>query len=295
MLSEQLLASIIDLIPDRERQPAEHYQTKPIAGGDVNTSYLLTTSGLQYFVKTLNRPNAQLMHVAEADGLKALRHNPLIAVPEVIGQGSKGQTSFILLQALQLGGPSSWRAVGRGLATTHKQTSDRFGWPKNNFIGTSVQLNHEHPSWSQFWWHQRLLPQLELAYRNSHRAALQPWEQALLEASERLLESHNPQPSLVHGDLWSGNVGFLQDGQPAMFDPACYYGDREVDLAMSQLFGGFDKEFYDAYQAAWPLTEGHQQRCVMYNLYHLLNHLNLFGSGYLPQCLNAITQLTAVA
>lgn len=292
MLTPQLLKEVVYALERHEQRHIADYQTAPVAGGDINTSYSLTTPSQRYFIKLLSRQDAQEMHWAEALGLQTIRQAPSLVVPEVIGQGAVGATSFLLLQGLELGGQSDWAALGRGLAEVHRHTSQYFGWPEDNFIGTTLQLNKQSSHWRDFWWQQRLFPQLELAYSNGYRSSLRPKEYALKQASNLLLDKHQPPASLVHGDLWSGNVGFVQDAQPAVFDPACYYGDREVDLAMSKLFGGFSESFYSAYCTAWPLTQGHEQRFVLYNLYHQLNHLNLFGSGYLGQCLHSIEQLT---
>jgi fructosamine-3-kinase len=158
--------------------------------------------------------------------------------------------------------------MGSMLARAHSRPGPRFGWHRDNYIGSSPQQNGWCDDWAEFWRERRLRPQLE---RAGLRANL-----------DRLLEGHKPQPSLLHGDLWSGNVGFTKDG-PVVFDPAVYYGDREADLAMTELFGGFSREFYDAYQEVLPLDAGYEKRKHLYNLYHLLNHLNLFGGGYLGQ------------
>jgi protein-ribulosamine 3-kinase len=155
------------------------------------------------------------------------------------------------------------------LASLHRQTGPRFGWHRDNYIGLAPQINGWRDDWAEFFIECRLRPQFE-------RAGLKG------EFFEKLLRNHRPQPSLLHGDLWSGNAGFIAEG-PVVFDPAVYYGDREADLAMTELFGGFPDEFYAAYDAAWPRERGYESRKHLYNLYHLLNHLNLFGSGYLAQ------------
>lgn len=157
------------------------------------------------------------------------------------------------------------------LAAAHRQPAPHFGWARDNYIGSTLQKNAWCDDWAQFWRERRMRPQLEMAGFDVDVGALDQW-----------LENHKPQPSLLHGDLWSGNVGFTQTG-PVVFDPAVYYGDREADLAMTELFGGFPREFYQAYDEAFPLAEGYDKRKHLYNLYHLLNHLNLFGRGYLGQ------------
>ena len=160
------------------------------------------------------------------------------------------------------------------LAAAHREAGPRFGWSRDNYIGSTPQANGWCDDWAEFWRERRLRPQLELAARKGFNLGrIDPVP---------VLQNHKPQPALLHGDLWSGNAGFTADG-PVVLDPAVYYGDREADLAMTELFGGFPREFYDAYNKAWPLESGYPRRKHLYNLYHLLNHLNLFGGGYLAQ------------
>jgi len=208
---------------------------------------------------------------AEAEGLEALR--PHVRVPQVLERGIRNGRAFILLEHLDLKRSGDYAALGRMLAALHRQTGLRFGWTRDNYIGLAPQQNGWCDDWTRFWRERRMLPQIELAERNGFQ---------LTEPSYRLLENRRPQPSLLHGDLWSGNAGFTADG-PVVFDPAVYYGDREADLAMTELFGGFPREFYRAYDEAFPLDAGYEKRKHLYNLYHLLNHLNLFGGGYLGQ------------
>lgn len=206
---------------------------------------------------------------AEAEGLEALR--PHIRVPRVFDHGVKNGRAFIELEHLALESGGDYAALGRMLAALHRQTGPRFGWVRDNYIGLSPQKNAWCDDWAQFWRERRMRPQLEWAGLQVNLAAL-----------DRLLENHQPAPSLLHGDLWSGNAGFTKEG-PVVFDPAVYYGDRETDLAMTELFGGFPRDFYQGYNEAWPLAGGYEKRKHLYNLYHLLNHLNLFRGGYLAQ------------
>jgi fructosamine-3-kinase len=187
--------------------------------------------------------------------------------------GVAGGRAYLLMEFLELGASADFAALGRMLAESHKGAGPRFGWQRDNYIGSTRQANGWMDDWGRFWLERRLRPQVEAA-----RAAGFEVEMPSLE----ILERHAPQPSLLHGDLWSGNVGFTPGG-PAVFDPAVYYGDREADLAMTELFGGFPPEFYDAYRKTLPLADGYERRKHLYNLYHLLNHLNLFGAGYLGQ------------
>ena len=206
---------------------------------------------------------------AEVDGLEALRAH--IRVPRVLDRGTRGGKAYIRLEFLELQGSGDWKAMGRMLASLHRHRGPRFGWHRDNYIGLAPQKNGWCDDWREFWRERRMRPQVEMAGLDID-----------LEAVAGLLQNHKPQPSLLHGDLWSGNAGFTKDG-PVVFDPAAYYGDREADLAMTELFGGFPREFYHAYNEAFPLPEGYEKRKHLYNLYHLLNHLNLFGAGYLGQ------------
>jgi fructosamine-3-kinase len=206
---------------------------------------------------------------AEAEGLAVLA-SAGSSVPGVITVGP----GFIELEALDLGGKRDWPALAEMLARQHRNIADRYGWHRDNTIGPTPQANGWRESWMDFWRERRMKPQLELALKNGYRIEVPD--------VSRLLEKHQPPASLLHGDLWNGNVGFTPRG-PVIFDPAVYYGDREADLAMTELFGGFPREFYSAYHRAYPLDAGYETRKHLYNLYHLLNHLNLFGRGYLGQ------------
>ena len=194
--------------------------------------------------------------------------------PEPFAYGAHGDEAHLVLEFLELEASGDWAALGRMLAQLHRQTGPRFGWSRDNFIGETPQKNAWHDDWPSFFAECRLAPQLRLAEARGYRFEIGDVTD--------LLARHRPPPSLLHGDLWRGNAAFTQ-GAPVLFDPAVYYGDREADLAMSELFGGFAPQFYAAYQAAYPLEPGYALRKHLYNLYHLLNHLNLFGGGYLEQ------------
>jgi protein-ribulosamine 3-kinase len=213
------------------------------------------------------------MYAAEAEGLRALRAAGVRA-PEPFDHGIRGGKAFIEMERLELGARADWPALGRMLAALHRNTSDRFGWASDNWIGLGPQKNGWCDDWTAFFLEKRLAPQTERARKNSFPVELPD--------VKKILEHHKPQPSLLHGDLWSGNAGFTAAG-PVIFDPAVYYGDREADLAMTELFGGFPREFYASYNEAFPLSGGYEVRKNLYNLYHLLNHLNIFGGGYLGQ------------
>jgi len=227
---------------------------------------------VQRFVKTGTAARADAF-AAEADGLQALKRAGL-RVPEVVSQGVDGGRAFLVLEHLELQSKGDFAALGRMLGAAHRHAGPRFGWHRDNYIGATPQQNGWCDDWSEFWRDRRLRPQLELARKNGFDLE----EKNLLE----LLAGHQPLPCLLHGDLWRGNAGFVAGG-PVVFDPAVYYGDREADLAMTELFGGFPPAFYASYKENYPLESGYRQRKHLYNLYHLLNHLNLFGGGYLGQ------------
>jgi len=252
----------------------------PASGGCIHASFLVSTSAGRIFVK-LNAPRLADAFAAEADGLAALRAAGIRA-PEPIAHGTAAGHAFLALELLELGGREDFAALGRALAALHRSTEERFGWTRDNYIGATAQHNAPTASWTDFWREQRLAPQLALALANDHAEIRKPLEK-LCEALPQLLAAHAPAASLLHGDLWRGNAGFVAGGGPVVFDPAVYRGDRETDLAMTELFGGFPASFYAAYAEAWPLEPGYTTRKHLYNLYHLLNHLNLFGGGYLGQ------------
>jgi len=241
--------------------------------GCIHQCYRALRDGRPVFLK-LNDASTADAFAAEADGLRALRAAGARA-PEPMAHDVAGGHAYLLMEWLELGARGDFAALGAMLVAVHRTQGEHYGWARDNYIGATPQQNGAQASWAEFWRRRRLEPQLALASRNGYRLEAPPvW---------RLLEGHQPAASLLHGDLWSGNAGFLAGGAPVMFDPAVYYGDRESDLAMTELFGGFPEDFYQAYEAAWPLDQGYERRKPLYNLYHLLNHLNLFGGGYLAQ------------
>lgn len=271
-------------------QPFEITQRRSVGGGSINQAYAVAAAARTYFVK-LNQASKVAMFEAEALGLEQMAASQTIRVPRPLCWGIAEQSAYLVLEWLDLGGGNdqSWAVMGRNLAAMHRVTSPHgFGWPQANTIGETPQTNAWTKQWVEFWTEQRLGYQFRLANR---RGGHFPLQAELLTAIPDLLAGHNPQPSLVHGDLWSGNAAVTQQGEPAIFDPAAYFGDREVDLAMTQLFGSFPANFYQAYQEAWPLPSGYAQRKILYNLYHILNHFNLFGGSYASQANHMIATL----
>jgi fructosamine-3-kinase len=232
---------------------------------------------------------------AEVDGLAALRATATVRVPQARHCAMASGRAVLELEHLDLRplDRAAGALLGRQLAALHRVTGERFGWPADNFIGVTPQPNGWMESWPRFFAERRLRPQLALARATGlDRATLEQGE-ALIEKLAAFFVGGHPAPSLLHGDLWGGNAGMLPDGTPVVFDPACYYGDRETDLAMSELFGGFPDSFQAAYREAWPLTEGYETRKTLYNLYHVLNHYNMFGAGYLGQAKRMLARLLA--
>lgn len=231
---------------------------------------------------------------AEARALEALRVADAVRVPAVIALGGGAtEHSWILLEWLEPGRakPALWERLGLGLAALHRLRAERYGWPTDNFIGSLPQANAWLDDWAEFWRVRRLEPQLRLAYDVGwFEPPVRARFDALLDRLDVLLApAAEDGPSLLHGDLWSGNVHAMADGEPALIDPASYYGHREVDLAMSELFGGFGAGFYRAYREAWPLAEGYdEERRAIYQLYYLLVHVNLFGAGYVGRTVEVL-------
>lgn len=265
-----------------------------ISGGDINTAYCLQGNGLRYFAK-LNRPHLLPMFAAEHDGLQELANTQTLRVPTPILFGATDSHAFLVMEFITWGASSriSSRLLGEQLAQLHRLKQPYFGWHRDNTIGSTPQINSQSPDWPSFWRDQRLGPQLKLAYNNGHTGRLQSLGEQLCAKLHCFFENYAPPPSLLHGDLWGGNSAVDLQGLPVIFDPACYYGDREADLAMTELFGGFDQHFYAAYQATWPLDAGYGTRKILYNLYHILNHLNLFGGGYGRQAEQMLDRLLA--
>ena len=225
------------------------------------------------------------MFAAEAEGLLEMRKSDSIHVPEPLCWGTSGAESYLVLEYLELRPLSGYASaqLGEQLAAMHRHVGTAFGWYRDNTIGSTPQINQRSPGWVAFWRDHRLDYQYRLAISNGYSGRLTEKLEQLIEGLPLLLADHPVVPSLVHGDLWGGNAAMDAAGRPVIFDPAVYFGDRETDLAMTELFGGFPAEFYSAYKSSYPLAAGYRTRRTLYNLYHVLNHLNLFGGGYRSQ------------
>ncbi|MBL1212211.1 MAG: phosphotransferase [Ignavibacteriae bacterium] len=258
-----------------------------IGGGCIGNSKLLTVqTGEKYFVKEYSNSS---IHFTEANGLRELDKASAIRVPKVIFVSG----DFLLLEYINSSSKTNnfSELFGRQFARLHKHHSSEYGFYENNFIGSTDQINlPQKKSWVEFYFENRILYQFKLAEKNGHSTGeLRNGIQKIELSINDILAGSDEQPSLLHGDLWSGNYMPDENGNPCLIDPAVYYGHREADLAMTKLFGGFDSNFYAAYNEEYPLKEGWQYRENIYKLYHVLNHLNLFGSGYYSQAISLIS------
>jgi protein-ribulosamine 3-kinase len=269
-------------------------RSDPVGGGCINQGFELRGGGREFFVK-LNTAASLSMFEAEAAGLEEITATGTVRVPRAVCAAADALHAWLALEHLPLsanGGPAM-ASLGEQLAAMHRATRERFGWRRDNTIGSTPQVNTQLLDWVEFWRRHRLGYQLALAARNGYRSALQNKGAQLLEQLPQFFQGYRPAASLLHGDLWGGNMAATAGGEPVIFDPAVYYGDREADLAMTMLFGGFTPAFYRAYETQWPLDPGHRERRELYNLYHVLNHLNLFGGGYRAQAEGMIDRLLA--
>jgi protein-ribulosamine 3-kinase len=269
-----------------------------VGGGSIHRCVRWHGEGGDAFVKLAGADALPALE-AEAEGLQALAAAGALRVPTVLAVGVADGHALLALEWLELqpaaGSDGVLQArLGERLAMQHRVTAPRFGWHRDNTIGATPQQNAWDDDWVRFLRERRLGMQLELASRNGLESRGVDRGRDLLERCGAFFSSHDPVPSLLHGDLWGGNWGAVAGvGEPAVFDPAVYYGDREADLAMTRLFGGFGPRFYAAYQSAWPLDQAAGTRRTLYNLYHVLNHFNLFGGGYGRQAEGMIDRLLA--
>jgi protein-ribulosamine 3-kinase len=279
---EQLTGAGVAPSPERE-----------VGGGSINECYRWPARAAALFVKVAPADSLPVFE-AESAGLAELAAAKALRVPAVRACGSAARHAFLALEWIEAAraDAASERRLGEGLAALHAVTAARFGWTRDNTIGRTAQANAWSTDWTTFFRERRLRPQLELAAANGFKSLSAPGDR-LLAALPALLAGHAPSASLLHGDLWGGNWFTARDGTPVVFDPAVYYGDREADLAMTHLFGGFGAGFYRAYEAVAPLPPGATPRRDLYQLYHVLNHANLFGGGYAGQARALILALLA--
>ncbi|MEX0734002.1 MAG: fructosamine kinase family protein [Steroidobacteraceae bacterium] len=275
-------------------RPVEAEPEAAVRGGCINDCFRWQTAAGPVFVKRCALDRSWLLET-EQDGLERLRAAGAIRAPAALAAGGAGDEAFLVLEWLDLQ-PADDAAdanLGAALARLHETHGPSFGLERDNAIGATAQPNGRGENWPGFWRERRLGFQLELAARNGYTGRLQNRGRRLLENVGAFFKEYRPLPSLLHGDLWNGNRATLVDGTPVVFDPAVYYGDPEADIAMTRLFGGFGPEFYAAYAAVRPPDAGAATRHDLYNLYHVLNHLNLFGGSYRGQAENMIDRLLA--
>ena len=256
-------------------------EVRPISGGDISSVYCINTSSEKYVLKVNSNDMALKMFLAEKNGLEFLSNTKTIKIVNIIACDNHNDKAFLVLEYIDPKRPDNvdFERLGTQLAALHKVTSPEFGFEHDNFIGSLAQQNNHHKEWSDFYINERLKPQITLARsKNLLQHTDVPKIETMVQVGHDLFQ--NVTPSLLHGDLWSGNYLISTNGTPYLIDPAIYFGHHEVDIAMSKLFGGYGPSFYDAYHDLIPETEGSEQRIELYHLYYLLVHLNLFGPSY---------------
>ena len=297
------IQSIIDEISRQTGKEFNMARSQHIGGGDINKALMLVCYDKSRWFLKYNHKNKFDMFAAEARGLAELRKTEAIKVPEPICAGVTNTASFLLLEALDLSGTADTGLLGEQLARLHlfhnKNFQDKnlqqkqFGWTINNTIGSTPQMNTLEDDWVLFYKKHRLNFQLELAMKNGAPTSLLDKSDQLISNLDIFFTGYQPVASILHGDLWSGNWGGDKQGNPVIYDPAVYFGDHEADLAMMQLFGNPGERFFAAYQSIFPIDPGYTVRKTLYNLYHIINHYNLFSGGYAIQAERMIDQLLA--
>lgn len=263
-----------------------------ISGGSICEAWRLVGDKRDFFIKT-HKIGKLEMFAAEAQGLAEIASAHAIQTPQPLCWGEGEDRSYLIMEYLPLSGTHNARNFGQQLARMHHLMQDRFGWKRDNTIGATPQPNNWETDWLRFWQNQRLGYQLKLAHHNgASRRTLAKGEQ-LIDRLGDFFPGYTPQASLLHGDLWSGNWGTTGDGSTVIYDPAVYYGDHEADLAMTELFGNPGDDFWPSYREHFPIDPGYPVRRTLYNLYHVLNHFNLFGGGYAGQAERMMDKLLA--
>ncbi len=282
-------SEIESVLSDNTGRPFKILDRRPIGGGCISNAEQLKGANASYFLKT-NRESFLEFFEQESDSLKELAASQTFKIPKPLAFGIADGRSYLVLEYIQPGSPraDSWARFGRQLAHLHEKQYAYFGWHRDNVIGATHQPNRKSDQWIDFFRERRLLHQIKLALENGLNLI---GSDRLLEQLPSFFNGYSPYPSLLHGDLWSGNAAFDTDGDPYIFDPCCYYGDRETDLAFTEFFGGFHTDFYAAYNETHSLDSGYTIRKTLYNLYHCLNHYNLFGSSYANQAQAMTNQL----
>lgn len=281
--------TIANHISEATGEPFTLLKKQPVGGGCINDTYRLKGKNRDYFLK-INQADAFEMFEAEADGLREIAATKTIRTPPLICTGTTGKQSYLVMEHLTLGGGSagSQFELGKRLAKLHSVPQAQFGWHRDNTIGSTPQPNPKSNDWVSFLREHRLGFQFHLAKQNG-----MPFRdgEELLRQLDYFFADYQPKPVLLHGDLWSGNVAFGDQGAPVIFDPATYHGDREAEFGLTEMFGGFGADFWNGYESVLPLETGYATRKLLYRLYHTLNHFNLFGSSYAGSAQSIIEQL----
>ncbi|MDO6447221.1 fructosamine kinase family protein [Colwellia sp. 1_MG-2023] len=273
-------------------QPFSILHKEIAVGGDINLCFWVSNYQQKYFVK-LNDKSHLTHFESEAYALEKIKSAHQINCPDVISVGTTLNKSFLVLSYIPFETPDShdWYHLGQQLAQLHKNSSHgQFGWQHDNFIGDTLQPNKWQSNWRTFFAEQRIGWQLQLLHEKSIKLGN---IDHITQVCHDALLHHQVTPCLVHGDLWQGNIGFT-DHKPVIFDPACYYGDREVDIAMTELFGLLPDDFYQGYHVEFPLPPNYEQRKLVYNFYHILNHANLFGGIYIEQSKAVLSRILSI-
>lgn len=277
-------------ITEHTGQLFEFDSARPIGGGCINDAFRVEAKdSRRFFVKTNTLESLEQFRL-EMNSLRILREAQSIFLPKPIKTGTSENFAYLILEYIELGGVEKPALMGQQLARLHLNNGEHYGWHEDNFIGLAPQKNTPNYDWIDFYRSERLEYQLRLNHEKGNRYTN---GSILLEKLEAFFAGYTPVPSLLHGDLWAGNAAYTRNGYPVLFDPASYYGDRETDIAMAELFGGFPTEFFEAYQAIWPLNANYPQRKPLYQLYHVLNHAYLFGGSYYTQADRLINELCA--
>lgn len=292
---DPLFSQVHQSLRDAGHDVVQPLHFREVGGGCINrTGFLSTPAGEDHFFIKIHRSNRLPNFIVEAEALREFDATKTLRVPRPLAHGATTELAFLVLEALPLSNsPTSAEAeaeLGRGLAAMHRCQAKRFGWTQDNVIGDTPQPNAWEDDWVTFFREHRLRFQIELAERNGLDL---PLSSALLNALPEIIgqEDHHPSPSLLHGDLWRGNIAFANGTEPVIYDPALYYGDRETDIAFTEMFGGLSSTFYRAYNEVYALNKGYPKRRPLYNLYHVLNHFNLFGGHYGQQAQQTIRLL----
>tara|TARA_B100002019_G_scaffold221757_1_gene194635 strand:+ start:3362 stop:4240 length:879 start_codon:yes stop_codon:yes gene_type:complete len=286
----QDLAQISSSISDSRGEKCEIKNFSSVSGGCINQAFCLKDQNGDSFFLKKNSKDFFPFFKAEAEALCEIDKTNTVRVPKMICFGESDISSFLVLEFIKEGnsGKDGQRKLGEQLAQLHLIKMPHFGWTTDNCIGATPQPNPESADWISFYRDYRLLHQFDLARKKGYTFNA---EKELLENIDFFFQDYCPHPSLLHGDLWGGNSGYTQKSEPFIFDPASYYGDREADIAFTYMFGGYDSSFYKGYENIFPLDSGFNSRKTLYNLYHELNHLNLFGRGYESSSQSSIHQL----